>query len=69
MRRRIGSAAWNEAIETYLSCWPRSCRTSPRNWRSVAGLFDPSTNVAADADPAAAAEDLITLVVQINGGA
>ncbi|MFN8596749.1 MAG: leucine--tRNA ligase [Anaerolineae bacterium] len=63
-----GSAAWNEAIETYLKLLaPIVPHIAEELWAQRGLGYSIHQQTWPQYDPAAAAEDLITLVVQING--
>ena len=63
-----GSAAWNEAIEIYLKMLaPIAPHVSEELWQKLGKPYSIHTQAWPRVDEAAAAEDEITLVVQVNG--
>ncbi|MBA4383715.1 MAG: leucine--tRNA ligase [Anaerolinea sp.] len=63
-----GSPAWNEAIEIYLKMLaPVTPHISEELWQHIGKPYSIHTQSWPKVDEAAAAEDEITLVVQVNG--
>ncbi len=63
-----GSPAWNEAIEIYLKMLaPVTPHISEELWQMIGKPYSIHTQSWPKVDEAAAAEDEITLVVQVNG--
>jgi len=63
-----GSPAWNEAVEIYLKMLaPVTPHISEELWQMIGKPYSIHTQSWPKVDEAAAAEDEITLVVQVNG--
>ncbi|MRS05037.1 leucine--tRNA ligase, partial [bacterium] len=63
-----GSPAWNEAVEIYLKMLaPVTPHISEELWQMIGKPYSIHTQSWPNVDDAAAAEDEITLVVQVNG--
>ncbi len=63
-----GSPAWNEAVEIYLKMLaPVTPHISEEVWQMIGKPYSIHTQSWPKVDEAAAAEDEITLVVQVNG--
>ncbi|HZW03214.1 MAG TPA: class I tRNA ligase family protein, partial [Anaerolineaceae bacterium] len=63
-----GSDAWNEAVETYLLMLaPVAPHITEELWARLGKPYSIHTQAWPAVDEAAAAEDEITLVVQVNG--